>query len=185
MNEILDPLELNKVLGKSEGKDFTCSKILPQREWLDGVITKVVYRFSMFKGMPVYIEDTDGNAITDRNGDKIQRREFLIELTLSNHKCDSGEPRKLFLKIGSSLGQKSHLPKLLNELGMNMDEELTPQKIMDFMKDLIVRFQIKHGQINDRTGRPFENVIWDSLQLKDYQSGSSVTIEDVNEEWEE
>jgi hypothetical protein len=147
--------------------------LLPDREWLTGRIQSVEYRVCMFNNQVQYMtrkvfDETENKEvdekILDENDNPIPRREFNITITTDNYELPNKEPRKVWLSIGASLGDKAHLPTLLyNTLGHD-NEVQTPQEIIDALKGLPVKFQLANKPNKDKTKPPYQKVIYDAVQ---------------------
>ena len=154
----MDPEEYDKPLPKPKPLPF-----LPEREWLKGRINKADYGYVYFKGQIQYLTDQNKEPVLDADGQMIERRQFEIEIYLNDYNLPNGEPRRVWLKLGASLGPKAHLPQFLRNMGLEVEGNPTPQEIVDYLKDLDVKFQLatKHS---DSSGNDYQQVIWDSVK---------------------
>lgn len=150
--------DYNKPLPKQKPLPF-----LPEREWLKGRISKVEYEYVYFKGQLQYLTDQDKQPILDEEGNTIPRRQFMIEVMLSNFNLPNGDPRRAWIRAGASMGAKAHLPQLLVNMGMNDIDDPTPQAIIDFLQEKDVKLQMAN-RVNEVTGEEYQQVIWDSLK---------------------
>jgi hypothetical protein len=136
--------------------------MLPEREWLKGRISKVEYEYVYFNNQIQYVTDKDGQPILDEAGEQIPRRQFMIEILLNEFNLPNGDPRRVWLRLGASMGGKAHLPQFLLNLEM---EELnpTPKDIIDFLNERDVKFQLAN-KISQSSGKEYQQVIWDSVK---------------------
>jgi hypothetical protein len=149
--------ELRKPLPRQKPLEF-----LPEREWIKGRVSKAEYEYVYFNNVIQYLTDQEKNPILDENGEQIARRQFNIEIMLNDFTLPNGDPRRAWIKLGASMGGKAHLPMFLKNLGYeNIDP--TPQDIIDFLKDIGVKFQMANKE-NQSNGNLYQQVIWDSVK---------------------
>jgi len=136
---------------------------LPEREWLDGRIDKVEYEYVYFKGQMQYLLNKDKEPVIDaETQEQIPRRQFNIMILLNNYQLPNGEPRRVWIKLGASLGGKAHLPQFLLNMGMG-ELNPTPQDIIDFLQDMDVKLQLATKK-SETGGNDYQQVIWDSVK---------------------
>ena len=159
---------------KKVGSDLPPKKplpLLPEREWLRANIVNVKYQYAMFNNAIQYItykdEETQEDVfVTDPDtGEKIPRKEFEIVFELADYMLPNNEPRKAWLKMGASSGEKAHLPKFLNALLGTTQNADTPQLIIDGLKGLDVLLQVGNKENKKDPDHPYQNVIWDAVKL--------------------
>jgi len=150
------------------GSEFPPLDLLPSRSWLGAKIIDVEYRIVIFNGQIQYLtkktEAGEEESILDDNGEKIPRREFNITFSMHNYSLPNGDPRKTWLTMGASLGDQAHLPTFLyNTLGHDNDAD-TPDKIINRLKGLEIRLQLKNKPRKDKTKPPYQQVVYDAVE---------------------
>ena len=158
--------ELNKKVG-SDMPQREPLELLPEREWLNAHIISVKYQVQMFNNQVQYMsykddagEDVD---ILDDDGNKIMRKEFEFVFAFDDYEIKPSMPRKGWLRLGASFGEKSHLPQFLARvLDTSIDHD-TPQSIIDALKGKPVQLQLKNKESKDKT-KTYQNVVWDAVR---------------------
>lgn len=161
----IPPEDFNKPLG---GGELPPLDLLPTREWMGAKIVAVEYRIVIFNSQIQYVmkqvEGGEDEAILDENDEKIPRREFYITFEMHNYSLPNKDPRKAWLQLGASLGEQAHLPTFLyNTLGHDNDAD-TPDKIINRLKGLEVRLQLKNKPRKDKTKPPYQQVVYDAVE---------------------
>jgi len=179
MNEMPES-ELDKKLGTKEKKQFP---LLPELTMLQAKIETVKYEFAMFEGKQQYVTDyKTKEVIYDKSGQPIPRKEFSISFALKEHSLDNGNPRKCWLRVGASLGEKSKLTKLLGVLDVKLVDP-TPKDIIRELEGMDVKFQLVNKTGNDRI--IYQNVNFDSVRKVIVAEEGKKTI-DVNDiQWKD
>jgi len=135
----------------------------PTREWLTGRISVVEYGIAYFNNKPIVCTDSEDNELTDERGDPIYRREFNITILVNDHYLPNNEPRKVWLRLGASLGKKANLPKFLKKvIGEGFSE--TPAEIINDLQNKDIKFQMA-DKVSESTQKEYQSVIWDSVEL--------------------
>jgi len=173
--------EMEKPMQRNEAPPL---EFFPEREWLDAMIDKVEYRYVYRKGYIQYLQNSNKEDILDDDGEKIARREFNITFIMKAYDLPNGDPRKSWLSLGASMGQKAHLPKVLEVFGYT-NENPTPSQIIEALEGKEVRFQVSNKK-SETTDKEYQNVIWDSLKLvpKEDDVTSQQTTEGKEVEWD-
>jgi len=159
--------EYSKPLNK--GGDLPPLELLPAREWLGARIVDVEYRICMYNGQIQYMtkkDDATGDdiQILDKEGNPIARREFYMTFEFHNYSLPNKSPRKAWLQLGASLGEKAHLPTFLyNVLGADYSTE-TPQDVVSALKGAEVRLQLKNKPNKDASKPPSQRVVFDAVE---------------------
>lgn len=136
--------------------------LLPELEMLNSQITDVKFEFAMFKGQQQYVTDYETKEfIYDPAGQKIPRKEFNVTFSIKGHSLPNGSPRKAWLKVGASLGEKSKLTKLLYMLEIKLKDP-TPRDIMSALLNKEIRFQLVNKEGKD--GETYQNINFDSIR---------------------
>jgi len=157
---------------KKVGSDLPPKKplpLLPDREWLRANIVKVKYQYAMFNNTVQYISYKEEGAteeifVLDEQGEKIPRKEFEIVFELTDYMLPNNEPRKAWLKMGASSGEKAHLPKFLNTMLGTTSNADTPQLIIDGLTGIDVMLQVGNKDNKKDPDHPYQNVIWDAVK---------------------
>lgn len=152
---------------KKVGSDMPERKplpLLPDREWLNATIIEVKYQVSMFNNQVQYVTDQEGNPILDDDGNQIMRKEFEIVFAFDDYTIPGkDDPRKAWLRMGASFGEKAHLPQFLyNVLGPQVNVE-TPADIIEALKGLRVKLQVSN-KYNKEKDRTYQNVVFDAVK---------------------
>jgi hypothetical protein len=135
---------------------------LPDREWLRGRISKVEYEFVYFNNQIQYLTTQAGEQILDEvTGAPIPRRQFVIDIELHDHRLPNGDPRRVWLRLGASMGGLAHLPQFLVNMGMEIPDP-TPDDIIAFLDGVEVKIQMANR--TSKTGKAYQQVIWDSAK---------------------
>jgi hypothetical protein len=160
----------------SKGGDLPPLELLPAREWLGAKIVSVEYRVCQFNGKIQYMtkkeyDETEKKEveiqILDKEGDPIPRREFYITFEFHTYTLPNGSPRKAWLQIGASLGDKAHLPTLLyNILGENYVID-TPQDVIDGLQGKDIKLQLKNKPSKTPDKPPTQKVVYDAVEKLD------------------
>lgn len=151
--------EYDRKLLKAERKPLP---LLPELEMLEAKISEVKFEYAMFQGKQQYVTDYDTKElIYDSTGQPIPRKEFNITFEISGHSLSNGNPRKAWLKLGSSLGEKSKLSKLLNMLMIKVLDP-TPKDIINALLNKELRFQLVNKAGKD--GTIYQNINFDSIR---------------------
>lgn len=160
----IDPSEFDKPVG-SDMPERKPLPLLPDRVWLRAVIEDVAYQVAMFNNQVQYLTDKNDAPILDEDGNKIMRKEFNITFVLPDYKMDNGEPRKAWLRMGASMGEKAHLPVFLfHVLGKQASDSIeTPGQVIRALKGREVKLQLSNKPNKDRT-RMYQNVVYDAVQ---------------------
>lgn len=158
--------EMKKEVG-SDMPERQPLELLPDREWLRAKIVTVNYQVSMFKGQVQYVcKKTEGGEdvpILDEAGEKIMRKEFEFIFAFENYFLPNNDPRKAWLRLGASFGEKAHLPEfLVNVLG-NFQGINTPETIIHACTGKTVKLQLKNKESADKT-KTYQNVVWDTVR---------------------
>jgi len=158
--------DYGKALG---GGDLPPLDLLPDREWLGARISNVEYRIVIFNSQIQFVtRKTEGEIeepILDDNGEKIPRREFHITFEMHVYELPNGKPRNCWLQMGASLGENAHLPTFLGNV-LGWDHELTtPTEIIEALKGLEIRLQLKNKPRKDKTKPPFQQVVYDAVEV--------------------
>ena len=167
----IPPEELDKPLSKGGG-DLPPLELLPAREWLGAKLVDVEYRICMFNGKVQYmtkkIEGTDEEEqILDKENNPIPRREFYMTFEFHQYELPNGLPRKAWLQLGASLGEKAHLPTFLyNVLGKDYVIE-TPTDVVSMLKGVEVKLQLKNKPNKDKDKPPSQRVVYDAVERLD------------------
>jgi len=158
---------------KKVGSDLPPKKplsLLPDREWLRANIVDVKYQYAMFNNAVQYVSykeegSTEEIFVEDpETGEKIPRKEFEIVFELADYMLPNNEPRKAWLKMGASSGEKAHLPKFLNTMLGSTHNADTPQLIIDSLKGTDVMLQVGNKENPKDADHPWQNVIWDAVK---------------------
>jgi len=163
----IPPEDLDKPLSK--GGDLPPLELLPAREWLGARIVDVEYRVCMFNGQVQYMTKKDEAGaeiqILDRETQQpIPRREFYMTFEFHQYELPNKSPRKAWLQLGASLGEKAHLPTFLfNVLGANYNVD-TPQSVVSALKGKEVRLQLKNKPNKDPSKPPSQRVVFDAVE---------------------
>jgi len=183
MNNSVPESEYDRKLIRSERKPLP---LLPELEMLEAIITEVKFEFAMFQGKQQYVTDYETKEIIyDANGQPIPRKEFNITFEIAGHSLSNGKPRKAWLKVGSSLGDKSKLSKLLNMLMIKLVDP-TPKDIIAALLNRELKFQLVNKSGKD--GNVYQNVNFDSIRClvrKPLEAPivQTISVEDIK--WEE
>jgi len=161
----IPPDDYNKPVG---GGDLPPLDLLPTREWLGSKIIDVEYRIVIFNSQIQYlmrqVEGGEDEAVLDDNNEKIPRREFYITFEMHNYSLPNGNPRRSWLQMGASLGENAHLPTFLgNTLGWD-HEAKTPTEIINALKGMEVKLQLKNKPRKDKTKPPYQQVVFDAVE---------------------
>jgi len=147
--------------------------LLPDREWLTARIKSVEYRVQMFNNQvqnltrKVFDEVENKEIeedILDDEGNTIPRKEFNLTFALDNYELPNKEPRRVWLSIGATMGERSHLPTLLHNTLGHDNEVQTPQEIIDALTGLPVKLQLSNKPNKDTTKQPYQKVIYDAVK---------------------
>lgn len=158
---------------KKVGSDLPPKKplsLLPDRDWLRANIVDVKYQYAMFNNAVQYISykeegSTEETFVLDEvTQEKIPRKEFEIVFELADFMLPNNEPRKAWLKMGASSGEKAHLPKFLNTMLGSTHNADTPQLIIDALNGTDVMLQVGNKDNKDPEKPPYQNVIWDAVK---------------------
>ena len=158
----------------SKGGDLPPLELLPAREWLGAIIICVEYRVCMFNGQVQYMtkkefDENEGKEVEVQILDRetqlpIPRREFYITFEFHNFSLPNGNPRKAWLQLGASLGEKAHLPTFLfNVLGADYNVD-TPEGIVSALRGTEVRLQLKNKPNKDLSKPPSQRVVFDAVE---------------------
>ncbi len=174
MNNSVPESEYNRKIKNSERKPLP---LLPELEMLDAKIVEVKYEFSMFNGQQQYVTDYDTKElIYDDAGQKIPRKEFNITFEIAGHAMSNGNARKAWLRLGSSLGKKSKLSKLLNMLCINLVDP-TPKDIINALMGRELKFQLGNKEGKDEN--VYQNIIFDSIRWFGNKTPQTISPEDI------
>lgn len=165
-----------------KGGDLPPLELLPEREWLFAKILKVEYRVVVFNNKVQNLtrkdEDTgqDIEIIDEESGLPIPRREFNITFQMHDYYLPNQDPRKTWLQIGASLGEKAHLPTLLyNTIGAEAVVD-TPEVLISGLEGMEVRLQLKNKpNKKDASKPPYQQVVYDAVQSVDKQMAQTAT----------
>ena len=151
--------EFNQPIPKTESEPLP---LLPEREWLRATIVMVKYQIAMFQGQPQTLKDRDGNEIL-RDGQPIHRKEFDLTFEYDDYRIpNTEEPRKSWLRLGASLGEKAHLPKFLaNVVPENSFE--TPNDVINALQGREVQLQLSNKM--GKNQKMYQNVIYDAVRV--------------------
>lgn len=178
---------------KKVGSDLPPKKplpLLPEREWIKASIIDVKFQYAMFNRQIQYISYKDDKTqeevfITDDQGEKIPRKEFEIVFELSDYKLPNDDPRRAWLKMGASWGEKAHLPKFLMNVAGPTTNIDTPDTIIEALKGTDVLLQVGNKPNKKDADHPYQNVIWDAVKRTDApaqtEAPSAMTQEDVSD----
>lgn len=137
---------------------------LPDREWLKGRISKVEYEYVYFGGQLQYVTDKDQQPIIDEvTGEQIPRRQFQIEVMLNDHSLPNGDPRRVWIRLGASLGPKAHLPQFLSNLKCPKVDP-TPKEVIEYLQEKDIKLQVAN-KVSQESGKEYQQVVWDSVKL--------------------
>lgn len=157
-NQTIPDDELDKPMGQ-EKKPLP---LLPELTMLDAQITDVKLDYATFQGKPQYVQDFDTKEnILDENGQPIPRKEFNITFSLSGYSLPNNDPRKCWLKLGASMGEKSKLAKFVKVLNINLINP-SPRALMQVLMGRQVRFQLINKEGKD--GNTYQNINFDSIR---------------------
>ncbi len=143
-------------------------ELLPEREWLNAHIISVKYQVAMFNNQVQYVSYKDNETgedvdVLDDDGNKIMRKEFEFVFAFDDYEIKPSMPRKGWLRLGASFGEKSHLPQFLAKvLDTSIDPD-TPQSIIDALMGKPVQLQLKNKESKDKT-KTYQNVVWDAVR---------------------
>ena len=155
--------ELTKPLSSGGTKEPL--ELLPEREWLNAQIKDVEYRIAMFNGQVQYLTDFETKEPILRDGEKIPRKEFNITFNLNDYALKNGDPRKAWLKLGSSFSDKGHLKPFLMSVVPNAISNIeTPKDVVNCLIGTPVKLQLTNKQSKDGT-RTYQNVVWDAVKV--------------------
>src|SRR5690242_2629395 len=107
------PPDGDKPLKKNQ---FPPQPLLPHREWLEGIIVDGKYQYVRFNGKIQYVTNKDTKEnILDADDKPIPRTEFMFTIDLKHYEMKGGgklegQPRKVWLRLGASLGKNAQLP---------------------------------------------------------------------------
>ncbi len=146
-------------------------ELLPEREWLEAKIVKVVYQYAMFNNKMQYITDMDDQPILDENDQPIPRKEFNITFELKDYFLPNNEPRKAWLRMSASFGDKANLPIFLTSILGNYPD--TPGEIISGLEGVSVKLQLQNKPNKDKTKQPYQNVIFDAVKVADSDQADS------------
>ena len=105
--------------------------------------------------------------ILDKDDKPIPRREFYMTFEFHQYNLPNGSPRKSWLQLGASLGEKAHLPTFLyNVLGKDYVIE-TPTDVVGKLKGAEVRLQLKNKPNKDKDKPPSQRVVYDAVERLD------------------
>ena len=169
-------------------------ELLPEREWLNAEIISVKYQVAMFNNQIQYVsykndEGEDIDVLND-DGEKIMRKEFEFTFSLTDYKLPNGDSRKAWLRLGSSFGEKAHLPQFLMKVLATLDGIQTPDTIIAACQGKAIKLQLKNKESKDGT-KTYQNVVWDAVKASETLTSPSPEPEvkfdaDGNEiEWDE
>jgi hypothetical protein len=151
----------------SSGSTREPLELLPEREWLNAKIVDVKFQVAMFNNQIQYVTYKDDNnedvQVKDADGNPIMREEFEFVFELSDYKLPNGDPRKCWLKLGASFGEKAHLPQFLINVLKTLDGINCPDSIINATKGVEVKLQLKNKQSKDGT-KTYQNVVWDAVK---------------------
>ncbi len=159
--------------GKPVSKGGEPLPLLPDREWLTARIKSVEYRVSMFNNQVQNItkkvfDEAENKEIEeeilDDEGNPIPRKEFNLTFALDNYELPNKEPRRVWLSMGATMGERSHLPTLLHNTLGHDNEVQTPQEIIDALTGLPVKLQLSNKPNKDTTKQPYQKVIYDAVK---------------------
>jgi len=185
-DQTVPPGDYDKPMG---GRELPPLPLLPDREWLGARIVNVELRYQMFNNQIQYIckkewdedqqKEIEIPILDDDTGEKIPRQEFNIKFQLHDYTIPGAKTetqRNVWLTIGASLGDKSHLPTfLLNVLGRVFKPE-TPKDVVDELKGREVKLQLGNKpNKKDSTKPPYQNVIYDAVQALDKKESEPAT----------
>ena len=160
--------DFNKPVKSGERKPLP---LLPQREWLTAAIVEVKYQYVIFNNEIQYMTDKDENQILDSDSNPIPRREFEITFEFHDFFLPNDKPRKAWLRLSASFGESAHLPVFL--WGVIPGHKLsTPAQIIEALKGKDVKLQLKNKASKKDPKKIFQNVIWDSVQKIDANTGT-------------
>lgn len=166
--------EYDRKLTRNERKPLP---LLPELEMLESTISEVKYEFSMFQGKQQYVTDYETKEmIYDASGQPIPRKEFNITFSIKGHSLSNGNPRKAWLKLGSSLGEKSKLTKLLYMLMIKLVDP-TPKEVINALLNKELRFQLVNKEGKD--GNVYQNVNFDSIRGISLKPVQTINAEDI------
>ena len=178
----VNPEDFNAPLPKGGG-DLPPLEMLPDREWLQAKISDVKFQYSYFNNQPQYMTDKDDNQILDSNGLPIKRKEFKVTFSMKGYELSNGNPRNSWLTMGASMGEKAHLPKFLDNVGLINEDVSSAQMVIDKLINLNVQLQLKNVTKKDGSGQ-YQMVVWDAVKLDDSVE-QNLTPGQVKEIWNE
>jgi hypothetical protein len=147
-------------------------ELLPEREWLSARIIEVKFQVAMFNNQVQYVtyKDDAGEEVQvkDPEGNPIMREEFEFVFELANYELPNKDPRKCWLKLGASFGEKAHLPQFLQNVLTSLDGVTCPDSIIEACKGKEVQLQLKNKQSKDGT-KTYQNVVWDAVKALDLE----------------
>lgn len=153
--------ELDKPLATGDKKPLP---LLPELTMLDAQITNVTLEYAQFQGKPQYLQDFETKEnILDANGQPIPRKEFNITFSFNDYQLPNKDPRKAWLKLGASLGEKSKLAKFLKVLNVNIVNP-NPRTLITCLMGRHVRFQLVNKESG---GTVYQNINFDSIRPVD------------------
>ncbi len=162
--------EYEKPLAK--GGDLPPLELLPTRDWLGARIVDVEYRVNMYNGQVQYMttkDDATGEEtqLLDNEGNPRPRKEIYMTFEFHNYTLPNGSPRKAWLQLGATLGDKAHLPTFLyNVLGADYVID-TPKDVVEALKGVEVRLQLKNKPNKDKDKPPSQRVVYDAVERLD------------------
>jgi len=147
------------------GGDREPLALLPDREWLKAKISGVKFQYSIYNNQIQHIKDDQDNDILDNDGNPIRRREFEIQFELLDYQLPNGKPRKQWLRMSASRGERAHLPVFLaNILPTDFVEIKTPKDVIDALEGQNVYLQLSNRQGKKDPSRTYQNVIFDAVK---------------------
>jgi len=163
----IPPEQMNQKVG-SDMPEREPLELLPEREWLNAHIQSVVYQVAMFNNQVQYMtykdEDDQDVEVLDDEGKKIMRKEFEFVFIFDDYDMPKGRgKRKAWLRLGSSVGEKAHLPQFLAKVLDKSVNPDTPQSIIDALRGQAVQLQLKNKESKDGT-KTYQNVVWDAVR---------------------
>ena len=145
-------------------------ELLPEREWLSAKIIDVKFQIAMFNNQIQYMTYKDDNGedvqILDEHKKPIMREEFEFVFSMQNYELPNGDKRKSWLKLGSSFGEKAHLPQFLMKVLTSLDGLTDPDSIIAACKGKEVKLQLKNRENKEKT-RTYQLVVWDAVKAID------------------